>query len=153
MTLLAHDSKVRRSLMPTSNDGRLLSLLTVLLLAATWPFFDAFTASAIAAGLIASVALRWWFNRHPSLLPTPDGKVRRGPDLNMSAISVGGDAAGLILVCGCLAIFLLGLPSLRAFVATSIVFAATMAGILIMWRKSHEVWTRSSTSLRLRNGF
>ena len=152
MTLLAREPRVPRSLMPASNDGRLIAILTALLVAATWPFFHGFSVLAGAAGLLTSAAIRWWFNRHPSELATPNG-MRRRPEINFSAIPIGGDAGGLILVCGCLAICLLGIPSLRVFMAGSIAFAATMAALLIGWRKHHEIWSRTGTSLRLRNGF
>jgi len=150
MTLKADQvpSRIARFLSPSNNDGRLLALLTTLLLGASWPLFGGFTALALAAGAATSVLIRWWFNQHPSDLPTPNGRSRRSPEINFSLIPVGGDAGGLILVCGCLAIVLLGVPTLRAPMLVATICAAVRAGLLILWRRQHPLWTPSRTWLR-----
>lgn len=139
--------RVVRLLIPSNNDGRLLALLTALLFAATWPFLGGFTALTVLAAGATSVLIRRWMTRHPSQLPTPNGRSRN-PEINFSAIPVGGDAGGLILVCGCVAIILVGVPTLRAPMLVATVLAATRALLLIAWRRRHPVWTSRTTWLR-----
>jgi hypothetical protein len=116
-------------------DANLLLALTVILLVSTWPFFGAFTALSLAAGLWTAVVLRWWYTRHPTTgrRTSPD----RVPEINISAIHVGGDLGGLVFVAGCIAIVAVSLPPLRWFALASLFMACLYAVIVVGWRKAH----------------
>jgi disulfide bond formation protein DsbB len=115
-------------------DGALLILLAALLLHALWPFFGTFIAGAVAAGLILSVYMRRWHDRHPATHPRPITDSRR-PEINFSALPIGGDPAGLLVTGGCVALVLVGLPPLRWYFAASMVCAVAAAAALIAWRR------------------
>jgi hypothetical protein len=116
-------------------DARLLLALTTILLVSTWPFFWGFTALSIAGGISLGLGLRWWHARHPVSISrtTKD----RAPDINMSAIHVGGDWGGLVFVAGCVGILVVSLPPLRWFVALSLILAGVLAASVIKWRQVH----------------
>ncbi len=67
--------------------------------------------------------------------------------LNISAIHVGGDAAGLAFVVGCVVIFMMGLPPLRWFVLTSALLAVGFAAAVIWWHRTHSVWSDDSPTV------
>ena len=74
-------------------DAYLLLALTAILLVSTWPFFGGFTALSVVVGLWTAVVLRWWYavtQRSPARQTSPD----RAPEINISAIRVGGDLGG-----------------------------------------------------------
>ena len=66
--------------------------------------------------------------------------------LNISAIHIGGDAAGLAFAVGCVVIVVTGLPPLRWFVAASAVLAVLFAVAVIGWQRTHSVWSPPHTS-------
>ena len=130
-----------------SRDGTALLALTVLLILTTWSFFGRFSLVAAAAGIATGVWLHWWYSRHPALL----GRYapRRQPHmLNISAVYIGGDAAGLAFVVGCVVIFTMGLPPLRWFVLASSVLAVLFALVVIGWHRSHSLWSEPAASLK-----
>jgi hypothetical protein len=57
------------------------------------------------------------------------------PALNIAAIHVGGDIGGLLFVAGSVAIFMIGMPAFRWFLAASILLATLMALTLVAWRR------------------
>jgi hypothetical protein len=61
----------------------------------------------------------------------------RLPEINMSAIRVGGNLGGLIFAAGAVAILLIGVPGLRWFIGLSLALAVVMAGAVIVWRRTH----------------
>jgi hypothetical protein len=67
--------------------------------------------------------------------------------LNISAVHVGGDAAGLAFVVGCVVIFTMGLPPLRWFVVASALLAVLFAATVIAWHRTHSVWTDNSPTV------
>lgn len=123
-----------------SRDGNALLALTVVLILTTWSFFGRFSVVAAAAGIATGVWLHWWYRRHPAFLAR-SGTDRRPHMLNISAIHVGGDAAGLAFVVGCVVIFTMGLPPLRWFVVASALLAVLFAAIMIGWHRTHSVWS------------
>lgn len=116
-------------------DAHLLIGLTVILLVSTWPFFGGFTTISLVAGTWFGMALRWWHERHPLALHRPSRE--RPPEINMSAIHVGGDAGGLVFAAGCIAIMVVSLPPLRWFVMVSLILGCAMAASVIVWRRAH----------------
>ena len=67
--------------------------------------------------------------------------------LNISAVYVGGDAADLAFVVGCVVIFTMGLPPLRWFVVASAVLAVAFAVSMIGWHRTHSVWSDGSPTV------
>lgn len=129
-----------------SRDANALLALTVVLIVTTWSFFGRFSVVAAAAGIATSVWLHWWYRRHPAFL-TRSGPDRRPHMLNISAIHVGGDAAGLAFVVGCVVIFTMGLPPLRWFVVASALLAVGFAAAVIWWHRTHSVWSDDSPTV------
>ena len=129
-----------------SRDANALLALTVVLILTTWSFFGRFSVVAAAAGVATGTWLHWWYRRHPASLArnSPD---RRPQMLNISAVHVGGDAAGLAFVVGCVAIFTMGLPPLRWFVVASAILAVLFAATAIAWHRTHSVWSDNSPTV------
>lgn len=125
-------------------DGVMLLLLAALLLHALWPFFGTFITGAVVAGVIFSVYLRRWHDRHPAVHARATTDFRR-PEINFSALPIGGDPAGLLVTGGCLALVLVGLPPLRWYFAGAMICAVVTAAALIAWRRAHP--GRTSTSI------
>lgn len=61
----------------------------------------------------------------------------RFPEINMSAIRVGGNLGGLIFAAGAVAILLIGVPGLRWFIGLSLALAVLLAAVTIAWRRTH----------------
>jgi hypothetical protein len=61
----------------------------------------------------------------------------RLPEINMSAIRVGGNLGGLIFAAGAVAILLIGVPGLRWFIGLSLALAVVLAAGTIAWRRTH----------------
>ena len=129
-----------------SRDGTALLALTVLLILTTWSFFGRFAGVAATAGIATGIWLRWWHTRHPST--TARSADRRPQMLNIAAIHVGGDAAGLAFVVGCVVIFVMGLPPLRWFVLASSILAILFAVAVIGWHRTHSPWSEPTRSFR-----
>lgn len=128
-----------------ANANALLAL-TILLILTTWSFFGRFSMVAATAGLATSVWLGWWNLRHPGW---PVRRLdRQPPMLNISAVYIGGDAAGLAYVVGSVVIFVMGLPPLRWFAVASSVLAVLFALAVIGWHRTHPVWSEPTSSLR-----
>ena len=113
-------------------NGTALLTLVAALLVATWPFFGSFTLAAIMAGILMSLAMRSWHNDHPTTVAVPD-RTRR-PEINLAAIPVRGDGAGLLFAIGSVVI-LLALPQLRWFLIASVGCAVVVGTALIAWRR------------------
>ena len=116
------------------NGTALLTLVAALLLA-TWPFFSAFTLGTLIVGAIVGVTMRSWNNEHPTTVAVPDQTLR--PEINLSAIPVRGDGAGLLFAVGSVVI-LLALPQLRWFLIASVGCAVLTGYALIAWRARHQ---------------
>lgn len=128
-----------------SRDGNALLALTVLLILTTWSFFGRFSVVAAAAGTATGLWLHWWNLRHPASGARPGG--RRPHMLNISAVYVGGDAAGLSFVAGTVVVFVMGLPPLRWFALASAVLAVLFAAAIIAWHRTHSVWSSRTISV------
>ena len=109
----------------------------LVLIAAITPLFGWFVAAAIVSGVVAAILLRRWNTRHPSTLAPSEPGAMHDPQINLSAIPVGGDFGGLMFVVGAFVIVMFGLPDIRWFVAGSLVTGAAMAAGLFVWRSMH----------------
>jgi hypothetical protein len=112
---------------PRRSGGWFLFLLAAALYTGTWPFFGWFVAAALPAGLVLAVTMRAWHDRHPDTVPRPATPGARAPEINLSAIPVGGDVAGLMFALGSVAIVLVGLPTLWWFVAAVVIGSVLVA--------------------------
>jgi hypothetical protein len=95
---------------PDTRVSGFLVVLVALLVASSWLFFKHFIVATAVAGVCAAAVMRRWNTRHPSLLP--DASRTRVPEINLSSIPVGGDAAGLLFASGAIAIVIVGVPNM-----------------------------------------
>jgi hypothetical protein len=133
-----------------SRDGNALLALTLVLILTSWSFFGRFSVIAAAAGIATSFWLHWWYLHHPG--GRAPGSARQPHMLNISAVHVGGDAAGLAFVVGTVVIFMIGLPPLRWFVLASSVLAVLFATGVIAWHRTHSVWSNHAGLIEADHG-
>jgi hypothetical protein len=62
---------------------------------------------------------------------------------------VGGDLAGLLFAAGTIVIFIIGMPSLRWFLLTSVGAAALVAILRFAWKKTHAGMRPRPLTLRV----
>jgi hypothetical protein len=119
------------------NGGFLVAFLAPLLFAGMWPTFGVFTVSAVVAGFVLAFGLAVWNDRHPTAVACTRRVASTDPEINLSAIHVGGNIGGFFFVLASSLTVLLGLPELRGFVFGAVVGGAAMAGGLFAWRHHH----------------
>jgi hypothetical protein len=117
--------------------GSSLALLALLLFAAMWPIFRVFVAGAMVAGLALAVCLRAWNNLHPTAVARTRQIYGKDPEINLSAIPVGGNIGGFFFVLASSLTVLLGLPELRWFVFGAVVGGVALAWGLFAWHGAH----------------
>jgi hypothetical protein len=117
--------------------GGSLALLAVLLFAAMWPIFGVFVAAAIAAGLMLAIGLRFWNSQHPTAVARTRQIYGKDPEINLSAIPVGGNIGGFFFVLASSLTVLLGLPELRWFVVGAVTGGVALAWGLFAWHRAH----------------
>jgi hypothetical protein len=135
--------------LPHRVGGGMLILLTVVLFATSWPFFAWFMAVTVATGAGLAIALRRWHDRHPAAVANGD-RLDKRPEINLSAIPVGGNVGGLIFAAGSVLIVILGLPELRWFLTAAIVSGLITAGALMAWRRREPSDIRPRNSIAAR---
>jgi hypothetical protein len=97
------------------------------------------TLVAGIGGTVFAVVLHGWYNRHPSSVAVPESAGFRHPEINMSSIPVGGNAGGLLFVCGSTAAVLAGLPMARWFMFVALSLGVLLAWALMAWHASHPM--------------
>jgi len=112
-----------------------LILLVALLVAASWVFFREFIVATTLAGIGAAMLLRRWHTRQPSVLPNPERA--RVPEINLSRIPVGGDAAGLVFAAGSVAVVIVGVPDMAWYFVSSLACAGLLAWAMFAARGAH----------------
>jgi hypothetical protein len=131
------------------SGGWLLVALAAALYGGTWQFFGWFVAAALPMGAALAIAMRRWHNHHPEVLAVADQVGSRNPEINLSAIPVGGDVAGLMFAVGSVVIVLVGLPTLWWFVA-----AAATGSVVVAFGRHHSASApgadHGTTSIHLR---
>lgn len=134
--------------LPEWIGGATLVLLVTVLFASTWPFFGWFMTGAVIGGVFLAVAMRWWHNRHPSLIAQRDPvTASRIPEINLSSIPVAGNVGGLIFAAGSVVIVILGLPELRWFFLAAVGSGVLVAAGLFAWRRAHPTGVLPGNSL------
>jgi hypothetical protein len=119
-----------------------------LLVVANWQFFDAFVVAAVFVGIWLAVVVRSWHSRHPGTLPDArQASASRVPELNVSAIPVGGDAGGLVFAIGSIAVVVMGVPDLGWYFLGIFLCAWLFAGGLFTWRAAHSWQPQRATSI------
>lgn len=116
---------------PARRSGVGVWLVLAALLGFTSPALTPWTATVLAGGAIVAIAIHAWYSRHPSLLPSPNGERR--PEINFSAVPVGGNIGGLIFVAGSMAILVSGLPMWRWFFGVAVAGGVLTAGVVYAW--------------------
>ena len=113
--------------------GAVLLLLVALLFASLWTLFDLVSVAILVLALCLGAALRIWHDRHPTTTYTRDRQFIL-PQINMSAIPVGGDAGGVLFACGALVTIIVGLPAMRWFAVASALCGVVSAAALVRYR-------------------
>jgi hypothetical protein len=86
------------------------------------------------SGTALAAAIRAWNSRHPQGLVTPGRDRSAQPEINLSAIHVGGDIAGLIFAAGSVAIVIVGLRTMWWYFLAAALGSVLVAGGLIALR-------------------
>lgn len=119
-----------------NGGGAVLLLLVGLLFASLWTLFDLVSLATLLMALGVGAALRVWHDRHPATEYTTrrdDGFVL--PQINISAVPVGGDVGGVLFVGAALLTFIIGLPAMRTFAVASMLCSLLSAAALVFWRR------------------
>ena len=114
-------------------------ITSLLLVAGRWTIAPALASAVVAMGLHA------WWRRHPSQVALPEHGRR--PEINLSAIPVGGDIGGLIFVVGSVLIVTAGIPMVRWFLIGVVVGGVAFGWLLTRWHAAHDVRSTPSTIL------
>ena len=134
LTVPASPVSGQPSAKPARHGGELVGWMTVGLFAAMWSLWGWFVVGAIAAGLGFACAMRMWHDRHPTTTAGVDEFTRR-PEINLSAIPVAGDVAGLMFAAGSIVLVVAGLPSLRWLFVSILIAGMACAGALLALRQ------------------
>lgn len=115
----------------TTSGGGLFMLLYASLFAGAWWCVQEFMVAAVVAGVLLACAIRAWNDHHPSVVVVPS----RAPSvpyvqINLAAIPVSGDVAGLMFAAGTILIVVVGLPGLWWFYV-----AAALGSLLVAWTR------------------
>lgn len=108
--------------------------------AGVWALVLAMTGHAVIA-----VAVHYWQGRHPSHVAVPYRAQR--PEINISAIRIGGDFAGVLYVVGSIMSGMIGLPMTRWFVLGVLTAGLALAWGLFRWRASHPAVLHPTNSI------
>ena len=121
----------RAPLTRPTNGGWFFMLLYASLFAGAWLCVQEFMAAAVVAGAVLACAMRAWNDHHPAVfaIPTPAGTL---PvlQINLAAIPVSGDVAGLIFAAGAILILVVGLPGFWWFFV-----ASALGSLLVAWAR------------------
>lgn len=131
---------------PDRSGSVFMALLAGALYAATWEFFGLFMTAAVVSGTALAAALRAWNSRHPQGLATPEWNRSTTPEINLSAIHVGGDIAGLIFAAGSVAIVIVGLWTMWWYFLAAALGSVLVACSLIAMRHDQRL-TRTGNSI------
>jgi len=126
-----------------NGGGAVLLLLVGLLFASLWTLFDLVSLATLLMALCVGAALRAWHDRHPATAYTRRDDRFVLPQINISAVPVGGDVGGVLFVGAALLAFIIGLPAMRTFAVASMTCSLIAAAALVFWhRESKPVVTR-----------
>jgi hypothetical protein len=96
------------------------------------------SATIIAgASTLVAILLHRWYVRHPSEMPTPNGKKMWSPQINFSSTDVAGNAGGLIFAVGSVFVVVIGVPSVIWFLVAGTAAGCIVAWALVVWHTKH----------------
>ena len=98
--------------------------------------FGPFVAGTAVAGVALAVALRAWNDRHPVTVATRRTNGR-DPVINISSITIGANAGGVLFVLASVLTIGLGVPELRVFILGAIAVGVVQAIALAWWHRGH----------------
>ena len=128
-----------------------LTLVATALVLATSPILGWFISGTMAGGVLLACAMRWWHNRHPSLLAKAELPADSRPaEINLASIRVSGNVGGLIFTAGSIVIVLVGFQELRWFFLAAVLIGFAVAGGIVAWRRSHPGEMRPQNSIAAR---
>jgi len=118
---------------PEAVAGTAMALIALAGVAALWLATGPWALLLVAGAVLVAVPVHVWYLRHPSRLRSHT----RGhaPEINVSAIHVGGDIGGLIFVIGSVLIVLTGVPGTSWFLLGVLVAGLSVARALV-WLRS-----------------
>ena len=127
-----------------NGGGAVLLLLVGLLFASLWTLFGLVSLASLLMALCVGAVLRVWHDRHPATEYRRDRDDRFVlPQINISAVPVGGDVGGVLFVAAALLAFIIGLPVMRTFAVASLLCSLISAAVLVFWhRKTRPLVTR-----------
>jgi hypothetical protein len=150
---IAHSSTNGRatSILARRMGAGMVILLTTALVAASSPFTGWFLSGTMAGAVLLACVMRWWHNRHPSLLADAElPQDSRPPEINLASIRVSGNAGGLIFTVGSIVIVLVGFPELGWLFLGAVVIGFVVAGGILAWRRAHPPVMRPQNSIAVR---
>ena len=118
-----------------NGGGAVLLLLVGLLFASLWTLFDLASLASLLMALCVGAALRIWHNRHPATEYSRRDERFTLPQINISAVPVGGDVGGVMFVGAALLTFIIGLPAMRTFAVASELCSLISAAVLVYCRR------------------
>ncbi len=130
----AHAWPVREEsamMLPVRRSGVGAWLVLAGILGFTSPALTPWTATVLVGGVVFAVAIHSWNARHRSLVATGNGERR--PEINFSAVPVGGNIGGLIFMAGSMGILVSGLPMWRWFFGAAVVGGVLTAALVFAW--------------------
>ena len=119
------------------------------MLAFTTPALVPWTVLTVIGGLTFAIVIHRWNSRHPSQIVSPELDVAKRPEINLSAIPVGGNIGGLMFMAGSLAILVAGLPKWRWFFAVAVAGGFLTAAALVKWHATHGTHDRGGSFIVL----
>jgi hypothetical protein len=147
----AHAQPVRHEAtitLPSRRSGLGVWLLLAAVLGFTTPALTPWTAIVLVGGIVFAIGIHAWYSRHPSIIATANGERR--PEINLSAIPVGGNIGGLIFVAGSMAILVSGLPMWRWFFGAAVVGGVLTAALVYVWHTARPAYGLPQNRIVLR---
>ena len=127
---------MKRPLAPTS-PGVSIAVMMVVVYALTPASLRPWMLVTIVGGSIFAIVLHGWYRRHPTLIVTPEHETVRRPEINLSAIPVGGNMGGLMFMVGSMVILLAGLPEWRWYFISGVLGGILTAAAVLLWHQTH----------------
>ncbi len=101
------------------------------------PEFAWFLALALGFGAILAGLIFFLHSRQRPSQLEPGVERLEPAQINFAKLSIGGGLAGLLVVVGSLAAFMIGLEEARWFFSVTLACGVLLAVLLVAWRRKH----------------